>query len=159
MVFGHSGTYSRGTQPRGIERHFLEGNRPLWYMLPTVVLSPHDNARYFLDGNRPLWYILLRYSATTVMYTVVYFTVFYIFLGYSRVRVFGGRCEPPAYFFILTKKNERKRGKKQERRKKREKKHLAEVDPETLFTRNSKLIYCPTKTCIVKYQTFNNERL
>ena len=49
----------------------------------TVVLIPHGNARYFLDGNRPLfWYILLRYSATTVMYGI-----FYIFWGYSRVRV------------------------------------------------------------------------
>ena len=40
-----------------------------------MVLSPHGNARYFLGGNRPLWYILLRYSATTVMYGI--FSIFY----------------------------------------------------------------------------------
>ena len=44
----------------------------------TVVLSPHGNARYCLDGNRPLWYILLRYSATTVMYGIFY-GIIYIF--------------------------------------------------------------------------------
>ena len=46
----------------------------------TVVLSPHGNAREFLDGNRPLWYILLRYSATTVgnVWYILYF-IFYIF--------------------------------------------------------------------------------
>ena len=64
--------------PHGNARYLLDGNRPLWYMLPwysaptvmhgiywmvigatrvhaTVVLSPYGNARYFLDGNRPLW--------------------------------------------------------------------------------------------------------
>ena len=46
----------------------------------TVVLSPHGIARDFLDGNRPLWYILLRYSATTVgnVWYILYF-VFCIF--------------------------------------------------------------------------------
>ena len=45
------------------------------------------------------------------------------------------------------------RGKKMEKnnnrkeKKKKKKKHLTVVDPETLFMRNSKLIYCP-KTCI-----------
>ena len=29
-------------------------------------------------------------------------------------------------------------------------KHLTVVDPETLFMRNSKLVHCPTKTCIVQ---------
>ena len=43
-------------------------------------------------------------------------------------------------------------GKKKERKittqkRKKRKKHLTVVDPETLFMRNSKLIYCP-KTCI-----------
>ena len=38
----------------------------------TVVLSPHGNARYFLDGNWPLWYMLPWYSATTVMYGIFY---------------------------------------------------------------------------------------
>ena len=56
MVIGHSGTCYCGTQP-------------LRY-----------NARYFLDGNRPLWYILLRYSATTVMYGIFYI-LYSIFLG------------------------------------------------------------------------------
>ena len=50
-----------------------------WYSVP-VVLSPHGNARYFLGGNRPLWYILLRYSATTVMYGKFYL-VYFTFLG------------------------------------------------------------------------------
>ena len=88
----------------GNARYFLDVNRPLWHMLPwysaptvmhgifwmvsatlahaTVVLSPHGNVRYFWDGNRPLWYILLRYSVYT----------FYIFWGYSRVRVML-RCQ------------------------------------------------------------------
>ena len=34
MVIGHSGTCQRGTQPHCNGRHFLDGNRPLWYMLP-----------------------------------------------------------------------------------------------------------------------------
>ena len=44
----------------------------------TVVLSPHGNARYFLDGNRSLWYILLRYSATTVMYGIFYGILYFL---------------------------------------------------------------------------------
>ena len=41
-----------------------------------------------------------------------------------------------------------KKGKRKNNRKnKNRKKHLTVVDPETLFMRNSKLIYCP-KTCI-----------
>ena len=54
-----------------------------------MVLSPHGNARYCSDGNRPLWCILLRYSATTVMYGIFYilYFIFYIFLCFSRVRV------------------------------------------------------------------------
>ena len=42
-------------------------------------------------------------------------------------------------------KNERKITTEKKKRKK--KKHLTVVDPETLFMRNSKLIYCP-KTCV-----------
>ena len=53
---------------------FLDGNRPLWYMLP---LSPRGNTRYFLDSNRSLWYILLRYSATTVIYGIFYILYFF----------------------------------------------------------------------------------
>ena len=52
MVIGHSGTCYRGTQPYG-------------------------NARYFLDGNRPLWYILLRYSAIPVMYGIFYILFYF----------------------------------------------------------------------------------
>ena len=43
-----------------------------------MVLSPRVNARYCLDGNRPLWYILPRYSATTVMYGI-FCGILYIF--------------------------------------------------------------------------------
>ena len=50
-----------------------------------------------------------------------------------------------------------KKGKKNNNRKEKKKKHLTVVDPETLFMRNSKLIYCP-KTCIAQYQKFSNGR-
>ena len=44
-----------------------------------MVLSPHGNARYFLDGNRPLRYILVRYSATTLMYGLyIYIYIYFI---------------------------------------------------------------------------------
>ena len=60
--------------PHGNARYFLDGDRPLWYMLP---LSPRGNTRYCLDSNRPLWYILLRYSATTVIYGIFYILYFF----------------------------------------------------------------------------------
>ena len=40
-----------------------------------------------------------------------------------------------------------KKRKKNNIRKEKKKKHLTVVDPETVFMRNSTLIYCP-KTCI-----------
>ena len=50
-----------------------------------------------------------------------------------------------------------KKGKKNNNRKEKKKKHLTVVDPETLFMRNSKVIYCP-KACIAQYQKFSNGR-
>ena len=54
MVIGHSGTCS------------------------TVILSPHGNARYFLDGYRPLWYVLPWHSALAVMHGI-----FWMVIGHS----------------------------------------------------------------------------
>ena len=110
MVIGHSGTCYRGTQPPR-ECTVLFGWKSATLVHATVVLSPHGNARYFLDGNRPLWYMLPWCSATTVMHGIfwmvighsgTYATVVFshhgnvwyilhfirsIFWGYSRVRV------------------------------------------------------------------------
>ena len=49
-----------------------------------MVLSPHGNARYFLDGNRPLWYVLPRYSVTTVMYGIFY-GILFLWVTLARV--------------------------------------------------------------------------
>ena len=83
MVIGHSGTCYRGTQPHGIERHFLDGNRPLWYMLPWY------SAPTVMHG---IFWMVIGLSGTfycgiqPTRKCMVYF-IFYIFLCYSRVRV------------------------------------------------------------------------
>ena len=46
----------------------------------SAICDDHTYIPYFLDGNRPLfWYILLRYSATTVMYGIFYL-VYYTYM-------------------------------------------------------------------------------
>ena len=40
-----------------------------------MVLKHHGNARYFLDGNRPLWYMLPWNSAPTVMHGIVWMVI------------------------------------------------------------------------------------
>ena len=50
-----------------------------------MVLSPHGNAPYFLDSNRPLWYILPRYSATTVMYGILYCILYFFWVTLACV--------------------------------------------------------------------------
>ena len=43
-----------------------------------IIIRHHGNARYFLDGYRPLWYMLPWYSAPTVM-----LGVFWVVIGHS----------------------------------------------------------------------------
>ena len=83
MVIGHFGTCYRGTQPPQLCTVFF-GWSSATLVHATVVFSPHGNARYFLDGNRPLRYMLPWYSVTTVMSNI--FCILF-FGGYSRVRV------------------------------------------------------------------------
>ena len=81
MVIGHSGTCYRGTSAPTVMRGIF------WMVIghslvhATVLLGPHGTARYFSDGNRPLWYILLRCSATTVIYGIYIYIPVYIFGG------------------------------------------------------------------------------
>ena len=65
-------------------------------------------------------------------------------------RVFRGNCEPPTqYIYIYINKKKKEKEKKNSREKQKQKqKNLVVVERETLFMRNSKLSYCPTKTCL-----------
>ena len=83
MVIGRSGTCYRGTQPHGIERHFLDGNRPLWYMLPWYSTPTVMHGIFWMViGHSGTFYCGIQPPRKCMVYFI-----FYIFLGYSRVRV------------------------------------------------------------------------
>ena len=66
----------------------------------TAVFRHHGNSGYFLDGNRPLWYILPWYSAPTVMHDIFWMVivhyVWYMLPWYSTPMVTHG------IFWIVT---------------------------------------------------------
>ena len=70
----------------------------------TAVFRHHGNARYFLDGNRPLWYMLSWYSAPTVMHGIFFMVIghsVYILMRYSATTVMYGIFYILFYFGLL----------------------------------------------------------
>ena len=93
----------------------------------------------------------LRTNNITVLHLLgIYFILFIYLVWKKKPRYRDSNSRPNAsegYEPNELPGKKRKEKLQQKRKKEKKKKHLTVADPETLFTRNSKLIYWP-KTCI-----------